>query len=154
MKLLSTSELRSIKLMQEAFDLFRHEKIDLFDLINNLIGLSNTLESPNSHWKDAFRSEINTLEMLYDSMQDGSVSNWKGDPKEDMNTSILKLKDMLTSLIKEHLNSVDLNSLEIIRLESSNWIICPKCQNSWKLDFPVSIEFCPKCLHTFRILSD
>ena len=78
-----------------------NKEIDLFYFIGDLKGLLNALESIDRPWKDDFQSEINILEMLHDSIEDGSISKWKGDPKEDMDKSIAKLKNITTTLIEE-----------------------------------------------------
>ena len=94
MKLLSEYELRQIKRMEIKIEFFENKKIDLFSLINDLTGLLNTLESVDNLWQSHVQSEINTLELLYDSIQDDSISKWRGNPKEDMSKSIAALKKL------------------------------------------------------------
>ncbi len=61
---LSQYDLRQIRKILNRIDWFEDNKIDLYGLISDLVGLLNALESVNDNWRDNFQSEINCLEII------------------------------------------------------------------------------------------
>jgi hypothetical protein len=59
MKLLSEYEVRQLLLIKRRINLFEADKLDLFDLVNDLGGLLNVFESISVSWIDDFQIEIN-----------------------------------------------------------------------------------------------
>ncbi|MBS0607616.1 MAG: hypothetical protein JSR57_11755 [Verrucomicrobia bacterium] len=53
----------------------------------------HALESVPDSWKDDFQTQINALEMMHDSIEDGSISRRKGNYKEEIRHAIIKLKN-------------------------------------------------------------
>jgi hypothetical protein len=154
---LTEFELKIILSIQDSIDHFEVNKIDLYGLINALEGGANMLESVSAPWKDSFQAEINTLEMIHDSIEDGSISRWKGSYKEDLYTAVRKLKKLSVSLIEEYLERSDSNVLESALEADSNWFICPKCNDAWKSSSLQSMVICIKChspLHNPRIVKN
>lgn len=145
MKLLSEYELRQIKRMEIKIEFFENKKIDLFSLINDLTGLLNTLESVDNLWQSHVQSEINTLELLYDSIQDDSISKWRGNPKEDMSKSIAALKNLISNCLVRNFKLLDPIKLDTAITTGTKWLICPKCQHAWESNVPDSILSCPSC---------
>ena len=145
MNTLSISYLKQVSFIINKIGLFELNKLDLYDLVCDLIGLLNVLESVPNAWIDEFRSAINTLELIHDSIEDGSISRWKGNFKEDLNKSVSKLKSMSTSLIKEYLKRTDPNIIESAIEASSSWIMCPKCNDAWESSSRHAMVICPKC---------
>ena len=90
MQILSKYDLKQIRLIEKKINQFVHNKLDLFDLVTGLDGLLNVLESVTESWKNDFKVEINTLEMIRDSIEDGSISKWQGNFKEDIHKSVSK----------------------------------------------------------------
>src|SRR6267154_641397 len=112
MRLLTEYDLKQIILIEKKICLFEENKLDLFEIVRDLGGLLNALESVSESWKDDFQGEINTLEMIHDSNEYGSITLWKGNYKEDMHNAISKLKNMTVSILEEYLEKSDLNVLE------------------------------------------
>lgn len=150
MSALTAYDLKQIGLIEKKISLFENYKLDLFDLIGDLVGLLNALESVTVSWKDDFQAEINTLEIIHDSIEDGSISRWKGNYKEDIYNAILKLKKLTVSVLEEYLEKSDPNVLECAIVESSNWFICPKCNDAWESDSFRAMVICPKCESAFH----
>lgn len=105
MKPLTAYDAKQIILIENRIRLFEENKLDLFDLISDLGGILNALESVSDSWKDDFQAEINALEMIYDSIEDGSISRWRGNFKEDMHNAISALKKMTASVLEEYLKN-------------------------------------------------
>ena len=84
MGLLTERELKQIILIKNKIFMFEKDKLDLFELICDLGSLLNELESVSEFWKDDFQTEVNALEIIHDSIEDGSISRWKGNYREDM----------------------------------------------------------------------
>jgi hypothetical protein len=152
MSKLSKYDLRQISLIERKINtyLFENRKLDLCDLVSGLGGLLNALESVPDAWKDAFQTEINTLEMLHNSIEDGSISKWRGNFKEDIQKSVSNLKNMTASIMEEYLKISDPNILETAIEASPNWLICPKCNDAWESVSLNAMVICPKCECTFH----
>src|SRR5690349_3701972 len=112
MGLLNEYELKRVMLIGKKIFMFEKNKLDLFELICDLGGLLNTLESVSESWKDNFQTEVNTLEIIHDSIEDGSISRWKGNYREDMDNAISKLKKITLSVLEEYLGQSDSNISE------------------------------------------
>jgi Zn finger protein HypA/HybF involved in hydrogenase expression len=94
--------------------------------------------------------------MIYDGIEDGSISRWKGNHKEDTRNAILKLKKLAVSILEEYLEKSDANVLESAIEGGSNWLICPKCNDAWQSDSLKAMVICPTCdcaLHNSRASS-
>jgi len=154
MNTLSISYLKQVSFIINKIGLFELNKLDLYDLVCDLIGLLNVLESVPNTWIDGLRSAINTLELIHDSIEDGSISRWKGNFKEDLNKSVSKLKSMSTSMIEEYLKKTDPNIIENAIEASSTWLMCPECNDAWESRSRHAMVICPKCecaLHNPRV---
>lgn len=145
MNALNKFDLKQIRLIEKKIDLFKNNNINLFTLVCDLNSLLNALENVPNYWKSDFQSEINTLELINDSIEDGSISRWNGNFKEDMNKSVSKLKNMAFSIINDYFKTPDSNILEIAIEASSDWLICPKCNDAWKSHSRHAMVDCPKC---------
>lgn len=145
MNVLNEYDLKQIKLIEKKIVLFENNKIELFDLVNDLSGLLNALESVADSWKDNFQAEINSLEMIQDSIEDGSISRWKGNVKEDIHKSVSALKKMTISLLEKYLKISDPNVLESAIEADSKWFMCPKCNDAWESNSLDGMVVCPKC---------
>ncbi len=145
MNTLSRSDLKQVRLIEKKISLYELNKLDLYDLVCDLIGLLNALESVPNAWKDEFRSAINILELIHDSIEDGSISRWKGNFKEDMHKSVSKLKNMSTSMIDEYLKRTDPSIIESAIEASSTWLMCPECNDAWESRSRHAMVICPKC---------
>ncbi len=137
-------------MIEKKIDLFETNKLDLFDLVNDLSGLLNALESVPDDWRKDFHNKINILEMIHDSIEDGSISKWKGNFKQDIHKSISKLKNMAASIIEKYLKIWDPNIIESAIAASSNWLICPNCNDAWESNSSNAMVICPKCERAFR----
>ena len=146
MNSLTSYDLKQIILIRKRIELFENEKLDLFDFISDLSGLLNAMTSVNEFWRNNFQTLINTLEIIHDSIEDGSISRWQGNYKEDMRNAISKLNKMTTCLLEEYLKKPDPNILERAIEEGSNWLICPKCHNAWKSSSLLAMVICPNCM--------
>lgn len=143
---LNEYDLRQITLIDSMISLFENQKIELFDLVNNLSGILNSLESDATSWKDDFRAEINSLELIQLSRDDGSRSNWKGDIEKDLYSSISALKKMTASLLGDYLKQSDPRVLASGVSAASNWLICPKCNDAWESHSQEAMVICPNCI--------
>jgi hypothetical protein len=150
MKTSKEYDLRQIILIEKKIALFENNRLDLFDLVGDLGDLLNALESVPDNWKNDFLSETNTLEMIYDSIEDSSISRWQGDFKEDIRKSVAKLKKIVASMLEEYLKISDPNIIESAIEAFSNWLICPKCNDAWESISPNAMVICPKCECAFH----
>ena len=154
MGLLTEYDLKQIALIEKKIFMFEKNKLDLFELICDLGGLLNALESVSETWKDDFQAEVNALEMIHDSIEDGSISRWKGNYREDMHNNISKLKKMTLSILEKYLRQSDSNISESAIEGDSNWLICPRCNDAWESNSLKAMVICPKCdraLHNPRM---
>lgn len=154
MEFLTKYDLKQIMLIEKKIFMFENKKIDLFELICDLGGLLNALESGSKSWKDAFQAEVNALEIIHDSIEDGSISRWKGNQREDIHNAISKLQKMTLSILEEYLGQSDSNISERAIEGDPNWLICPKCNDAWESDSLKAMVICPKCdraLHNPRM---
>jgi hypothetical protein len=142
---LTEFDLKQIKLIEKKIGLFENNRLDLFDLISDLSGLLDVLESIDNHWKDDFKIEINTLELIHDSIEDGSISKWRGDFQKDIHESVLKLKNKVASIQAEHLNVTDPAILEFAIDTNFSWLICPKCLEAWESTSSYAMVVCSHC---------
>ncbi|MGE0669379.1 MAG: hypothetical protein AB7H48_00395 [Parachlamydiales bacterium] len=145
MKKLTEYDLRQIILIEKKIHLFENNKLNLFEIISDLGGLLHALESVPDSWKNDFQTQINSLEMIHDSIEDGSISRWNGNYKEEIRHAMTKLKLMTISILEEYLQNSDSNILEIGIEADSNWLICPKCNNAWISNSLKEMVICPKC---------
>jgi uncharacterized protein YbjQ (UPF0145 family) len=83
--------------MKETIDLFEGKNIISSELVRDLRGLLNALQSADELWKKNLQTEINTLEMIYDSQNDGSISRWKEEAKDLGTNTIETIKNMASS---------------------------------------------------------
>lgn len=74
MWLLTAYDLKQIVLVKNKIFMFEKNKLDLFELICDLSSILNTLESVSEPWKDDFQANVNALEIIQDSIEDGSIS--------------------------------------------------------------------------------
>lgn len=142
---LTEHDIKQIVLIKNKIFMFEKDKLDLFELICDLGGLLNELESVSEFWKDDFQAEVNALEIIHDSIEDGSISRWKGNYREHMHDAISKLKKMAFSILEEYLGQSDSNISESAIEGDSNWLICPKCNDAWESDSLKAMVICPKC---------
>lgn len=157
MSSLTEYDLRQILLIRSKIDLFK-EKVNkpeenmlvFFELVSDLGGLLNALENVAEIWKSDAQNEVNALEIIYDSIQDGSIIKWKGNYKEDIHNAVSKLKMMTNTIIEEYLNKSDLNISENAIHGGANWLICPKCNDAWESDSIKAMVICPNCHHAFH----
>ena len=150
MGLLTEYDLRQIMLIENKISVFEKNKSHLFELICDLGGILNALECISESWKDAFQTELNVLEMIHDSIEDGSISRWRGNYREDIYNAVSKLKKMILSILEEYLGQPDSDVLESAIKGDSNWLICPKCNDAWKSDSLKAMVICPKCSCAFH----
>ncbi len=143
--LLSEYDLKQILLIEKKIFWFEINKLDLPEIICDLEGLINVLQYVSDFWKEEFRSEINSLEIINDSIEDGSISKWKGNYQEDIHNGIKKLKKMIISMLEEYLGRSDSNILEKAIIGDTCWLICPKCNDAWESDSLTAMVVCPKC---------
>lgn len=156
MEFLNERDLRQIALIEKKIFMFEEAKLGLFKITRDLDGLLSELESVSESWKDDFQAEVNALEIIQDSIEDGSISRWEGSYEEDMHNAISKLKKMTFSILEEYLEQSDPNISETAIEGDSNWLICPKCSEAWESDSLKAMVICSKCgraLHNPRMVS-
>jgi len=142
---LSKFDLIQIKLIEKKLSLFESKKIDLFELIKELNSILNALENISDSWKADFQSKINCLEIIHDSIEDGSISRWKGDFKDDLDKIVLDLKLMISILVDGYLKISDSKITETAIEVDSKWLICPHCNDAWESTSSDEMVICPKC---------
>jgi hypothetical protein len=147
MTILGNFDLRQIRLMKKKLLLFESKKIDLFELIKELNTILNALEKISDSWIADFQSKINFLELIHDSIENGSISRWKGSFKEDLDKTISGLKKMVSILLDEYLKIPDSRVTEIAIEGDSKWLICPHCNDAWESVSFDAMVICPKCEH-------
>jgi len=145
MGLLTEYDLKQIVLIEKKISLFEESKLDLFEIICDLSGILNALESVSESWKKDFQREVNTLEIIHDSIIDGSISRWNGDYQKDIYNALSKLKKMTVYILEEYLGQSDL-SISVSAVEGdADWLICPNCNDAWKSNSMKAMVICPKC---------
>lgn len=147
MAALSNFDLRQIGLIEKKLMLFEGKKIDLFELIKELNAILNALENISDSWKADFQSKFNFLELIHDSIEDGSISRWEGNFKEDLDKTVLGLKQMVSILMDEYLKMPDSRITETAIQGDSQWLICPHCNDAWESISSDAMVICPKCEH-------
>ena len=147
---LTQYDFTQIRLIETKIHLFENKKPSLFDVVCDLGGLLNALESVHEPWEDDFRAEVNALEIIHDSIEDGSISQWEGNYKEDIRNSISKLRKITVSILEEYMNRSDSSISESAIEGDSNWIICPKCNDAWESDSSKAMVICSKCDRAFH----
>lgn len=105
MTYLSNFDWRQIRLIEKKLLLFEDKKIDLFELIKELNAILNAFENMSDSWKADFQFKINFLEIIHDSIEDDSISRWKGNFKEDLCKTIASLKQMVSTLLDDYLKN-------------------------------------------------
>jgi len=145
MSALSNYDLRQMLLIENTISMFENHSLSLSDLVHKLNGISNALESVDNDWKDHFRIENNILEIITDSIEDGSISRWEGDYKISLLKTIEKLKNLASSILEKYLTVSDSNILETAIVEDPNWFICPKCHDAWESNSLKAMIICPNC---------
>ena len=114
----------------------------------------NALESVDELWKRNLQTEINTLEVIYDSQTDGSISKWKEESIDLEINTIKTIKNMASSYVNKYLRQPD-SSITSKAESIDNWFICPNCTNAWESNSIEAMIVCPKCeqiLHNPRYL--
>jgi hypothetical protein len=144
---LSKFDWRQIRLIEKKLLLFEGKKIDLFELIKELNAILNALENISDSWKADFQSKINFLEIIHDSIEDGAISRWKGNFEEDLDKTVVSLKQMVSILLDEYLKIPDSRITEIAIEGDPTWLICPNCNDAWKSISSDAMVICPKCEH-------
>lgn len=142
--------MKQLILIEKKIELFANNKIALFSLIADLSGIMNAFECIPISWKDNFQTELNTLEMISDTIEERVADRWQGDIKEDLQSSILILKNMIMNTLEQYLSNIDPNILESAGQMDSNWLLCPKCNDVWESDSTQAMVICPKCKNAFR----
>ena len=145
MNVLNEYDLKQIKLIEKRISLFENNNLELFDFVDDLGGLLNALTSIDDSCKDNFQVEVNSLGMIRDSIEDGAISRWKGNFKEDIHKSVSKLKKMASSLLEEYLKISDPNVRERAIEANFKWFMCPKCNDAWESSSLDAMVVCPKC---------
>ncbi|MES2345149.1 MAG: hypothetical protein V4494_04340, partial [Chlamydiota bacterium] len=107
------------------------------------MNMLNALEDITDSWKDDFQSEVGALEIILYSIEDGSISKWKGSFKEDIYISVLKLKKMVNVLLENYLQIPDPNISESAIKVGSDWLICSKCNEGWESNSLNAMVVCP-----------
>ncbi|MGE3556360.1 MAG: hypothetical protein AB7M93_26020 [Candidatus Obscuribacterales bacterium] len=141
----SKGDLEQLWIIKSEIRLFREGKADLVDLVGDLIGLLDVLESIGGDWKDEFRAEVNLLEMICDGIKDGSISRWKGDFNEDLNHSVIALETMVRQLLDGYLKTSDPGVLDNAIEADSTWLMCPNCNEAWESTSLNAMVICPGC---------
>lgn len=144
---LSNFDWRQIRLIEHKLALFESKKIDLSECIKELNVALHALENIPASWKADFQSKINFLEIIHDSIEDGSISKWKGNVKEDLNKTVVSLKQMVSILLNEYLKIPDFRVTEIAIEGDTKWLICPNCNDAWESTSSDAMVVCPKCEH-------
>ena len=147
---LSLLDLKSIKLIEKKIGLFQNHKIDLIDLVVDLNAILSSLENVEDSWKNDCQIQINTLELIHDGIEDGSIARWQGNFKADLDTAIAKLKKMTVSLLDEYIKTNDPNISDSATVMNSDWLMCPKCNDAWESDSLNAMVICPKCEQAFH----
>lgn len=144
MELLTESDIRNIILMKNKINLIK-EDLSNFEIFSDLNTILNSLEKAPSSWKKECREELYVLEMIQDSIVDGSILRWQGNYKEDARKSILKLKKLNYIIINEYLKKSDPKISEKAIKIDPNWFVCPKCRDAWELNPLTPMIMCPSC---------
>ncbi len=138
-------DLRQLRLMENKISLFVEGSLSLFSLVCDLSGLLQALETVPETWKDNVRDEVNSLEYIQDSIEDGSIVRWKGDYKAEIDGSIFTISKLVTSLRDEYLKKADPNVLETATVALSSWLVCPDCNHAWESDSKYQMIICSNC---------
>ena len=136
---------KHIRLIEKKLLMFKENKIDLFDFINSSNLILNSIEGLSVNLRNSFQSKINFLEIINDSIEDGSISRWRGDFEEDLDKTVEDLKKMISRLREDYLKIPDPKITEIATEGDSKWLICPSCSDAWESESSDAMVICPNC---------
>lgn len=86
---------RQLDLMIKNINKYIENKIRLKDLIDNLRGLLDCLQTINQDWKNKFRSEWWTLEQIYAVKQYKKQKELSNDEKKMIHATLKNINDLL-----------------------------------------------------------
>ena len=142
----SLYELKQILQMRNKITLFESKKIDLKDLVDDLLGLCEAIETEKLTQKDELEACISDLELILLSFTDGSISRWKGNPTSYIYEKLLKIKTITFSIIETYLRDQSENSFNKAIFDDQNVeLTCPICLFSWQFLNQDVLTLCPKC---------
>lgn len=142
---LSEYDFKQIRLMSKKIESFEEHKLALHRLINDLRDLLNTLESVNESWKRTIQTEINTLELIEECFNDGTISLWDENPTTVEKNSLLEIKKQTKFIIISYLQQPNFSIKLRAQIIDGNWLLCPNCQEAWELLSSDAMVICPKC---------
>lgn len=147
---LSECDLKLIKAIEKKINSFEQDKLSLHELVSDLEGFMTVVESIAAAWKEEFRMQVNNLELISDSIKDGSISRWNGNFKLDLSKSLSQMKMLINTLLSGYLKISDPNILEVATVADSNWLICPSCNDAWECASSSAMVICPKCERAYH----
>ena len=96
---ISPYDLRQYRLMHQNIEGYQNERLSLNSLVNNLEGLSDSLENPGQVWREEFRTLCNDLEMIHAISLDEGKGELDSIQKEIIVQTLSKLKYLIEPLI-------------------------------------------------------
>ncbi len=138
--------LRQLKLMEDKISLYEQSKIGFFHLVVELKAIFNVLTFTDEKWSDHLQAEINMLELVQQSIDDGSINRWRENPSDTIENSLKSLKMLIFQKFEIFLNTFDVSIIEKAMDIDSNLIMCPNCQEVWQIFITSPMVVCPTCL--------
>ena len=88
--------------------------------------------------------------MIVDSDEFSRRSNPKFQVDRGIHKSVLRLKEMITTILEEYLKISDSNILESAVEINAHWLMCPKCNDVWESHALNAMIICPNCACAFH----
>ena len=136
----SMYNIRQVNLIQLCIKAYQLQQQNLEGLVNTIISALGVIETTNNDWKEDVRAEVNTLLLIHESTLDGSIDRWRGDPIADIEKTLQNLME----LIKSFFSHQTIGKTEVVHL-GENWLMCPKCGNSWEEKDSLPVVVCQSC---------
>lgn len=143
---MNTYNRRQLKRMLESLIDFEKKKIDLNSLLSNLNFLYNVIDPSDIDFKKKYFNEMEALEII------NAISIVNNTEKEDqkeqellINQAIQNLKKTINLILEDYEKKPDLNVFEKAVHISSDWLMCPKCTETWESHSVYAMVICPAC---------
>jgi hypothetical protein len=142
---MTPKDIRHLQWILEKIQFYNQGKVDLYNLVNDLDALYRSLEEVKESWSEIFFNQWLNLE----SVNSHIITN-----------GLVEISDESTDLIRTSLERIILATEEVLRNDlltnnsgssskatdlGNNWLMCPLCEETWKLQSSYGMVRCPGC---------
>ncbi|SCC90853.1 hypothetical protein SCG7109_AX_00020 [Chlamydiales bacterium SCGC AG-110-M15] len=139
----------AFKAIVELVHSYKSGKIGLYSLIQELDSFYRSIEDFNEGWSKVFYDNWSNLESINSHVLAHNISEIPQDFIDSIDVSLGEIEKKTTEVLDEDLlNLKSKQSEEIIDL-GDEWLMCPLCEEAWKLEVKSKMIRCPKCSSKF-----